>query len=139
MNVLFLVMSIFCFLTAPLDGCAASGQTAVRADHESPFACNLLAFDAKERARHFGEVGPALRRLRTDVHELPDGYEFDFPSDAKTYALLSEWVEQERRCCPFFDIDVHVKSEGGPLSMRLSGRKGTKEFIKAEAGDWIRK
>ena len=80
-----------------------------------------------------------LRRLRTDVHELPDGYEFDFPSDTKTFALLAEWVEQERRCCPFFDIDLRIHPEGGPVSLRLTGRKGTKEFIKAEGKDWIRR
>ena len=142
MNAVLLLITIFGFLMSPApasDGCTAAEQTAVRADHESPFACDLLALNAKERKRHFEEVGPMLRRLRTDVHELPDGYEFDFPSDTKTFALVAEWVEQERRCCPFFDIDLRIHPEGGPVSLRLTGRKGTKEFIKAEGKDWIRR
>ncbi|HEX9460098.1 MAG TPA: hypothetical protein VGA84_13180 [Thermoanaerobaculia bacterium] len=134
----YLLITIVGFLVSP-GSCAAPEQTAVRADHESPFACDLQALSAKERKRHFEEVGPMLRRLRKDVRELPDGYEFDFPSDPKTFALLSEWVEKERRCCPFFDIDLHVHPEGGPLSLRLTGRKGTKEFIKVDGGDWIRR
>jgi len=105
---------------------------------DSPFACNLSAFSAQERTRHFDELGPALRRLRTGVRELPDGYAFQFPSDAKTFALLAEWIEQERRCCPFFDISLQVEREGGPLWMKVSGRPGTKAFIEAEAKSWIK-
>jgi hypothetical protein len=107
--------------------------------HESPLACDRLALTAAERTRHFLELGPMLIRLRTAVHELPNGYELDFPSDTKTFALVTEWVEQERRCCPFFELDVHIKPEGGPLSLRLTGRKGVKEFIKADAAQWIQK
>src|ERR1700747_469910 len=51
---------------------------------DSPFACNLNAFTAQERKRHFNELGPALRRLRTGVRELPAGYAFSFPNDSKT-------------------------------------------------------
>src|SRR5262245_54447221 len=95
---------------------------------ESPFACNLNALTLSERARHFVQLGPALRSLKTGVRELPNGYEFRFPSDAKTIALLAEWIEQERRCCPFFDIDLRFEREGGPVWMRLSGREGTKNL-----------
>jgi len=91
------------------------------------------------RRRHFEELGPALRALRIDVRELPDGYELKFPSDKKTLATLNEWVEQERLCCPFFDIDVRLERERGPAWLRLTGRPGTKEFIHADAADWIRK
>jgi hypothetical protein len=105
---------------------------------QSPFACDRLALSPAERTRHFDELGPALLKLKTGVRELPDGYEFKFPSDKKTFAMLSEFIEQERRCCPFFDITLHVESEGGPLSMRVTGRPGTKEFIQADAGAWIK-
>ena|SRR5437763_1448604 len=104
---------------------------------ESPFGCDLLALAPAERTRHFDELGPALRAVRTGVRELPNGYELSFPSDAKTFAMLTEWIEQERRCCPFFDIELRVEREGGALRMRLSGRPGTKEFIRADAGPWL--
>ena len=139
---LLVLITIFGFLassTPAADNCAVPKTTAAHAAHESPFACNRLAMTVAERKRHFEEVGPTLRRLRTGVHELPNGYAFDFPSDTKTFALVSEWAEQERRCCPFFDIDIRIDHEGGPLSLRLTGRKGTKEFIQADAKDWIRK
>jgi hypothetical protein len=106
---------------------------------ESPFACNRDALSPAERKRHFDELGPALYKLGIGVHELPDGYDFQFPNDASTYKLLTEWVYQETLCCPFFDIAVRLDREGGPLWMRLTGRPGTKEFIKADFGRWMTK
>jgi hypothetical protein len=144
MNRLFFLILVFGFLPSPgsaADSCstAPAAKTTATAKHESPFACDRLALNAEERARHFYELGPMLARVKTGVHELANGYELDFPSDAKTFALLAEWVEQERRCCPFFDIDIVIHREGGPVSLRMTGRKGTKEFIEADGKDWIRK
>jgi len=106
---------------------------------ESPFVCDRFALTPAERTRHFGELGPALRDRKIALRELPDGYEFKFPTDAKTFAMLTEWIEQERRCCPFFDIDLRIESEGLGVWMRLTGRPGTKEFIRADAGPWLQK
>ena len=108
------------------------------AEKESPFACNRLALTPEIRKRHFDELGPQLRDLKTGVRELSNGYEFSFPADSKTFALLAEWVDQERLCCPFFDIDLRVEREGGPLRLRLTGRPGTKDFIRADAGPWLK-
>ena len=100
--------------------------------HESPFACNAFALSPEVRKRHFEELGPALLKLKKSIRELPDGYEFELPADNKTYQLLTEWAFQERLCCPFFDIDLRFDREGSPLWLRLTGRPGTKEFIKEE-------
>jgi hypothetical protein len=86
------------------------------------------------RKRHFEELGPALLKLTKSTRELPDGYELEFPADNKTYQLLTEWAFQERLCCPFFDIGLRLDRENGPLWLRLTGRPGTKEFIKEEFG-----
>jgi hypothetical protein len=82
----------------------------------------------------FEELGPALLKLKKSMRELPDGYELEFPPDNTTYQLLTEWAFQERLCCPFFDIALRLDRENGPLWLRLSGRPGTKEFIKEEFG-----
>lgn len=79
-----------------------------------------------------------LRSMKNGVRELKDGYEFQFASDEKTYQLVSEWAIQESRCCPFFKIESRLESEGGPLWLKLPGRKGTKEFIQEEAAAWIK-
>ena len=101
-------------------------------EHVSPFACNAFALSLEVRKRHFEELGPALLKLTKSTRELPDGYEFELPVDNKTYQLLTEWAFRERLCCPFFEIDLRFDKENGPLWLRLTGRPGTKEFIKME-------
>src|ERR1700748_2049706 len=114
---------------------AADGTTASQsAKPESPFACNAFALSAKTRKRHFEELGPALLKRKKSTRELPDGYEFELPADKETYQLSTEWAFEERLCCPFFDIDLRFDRENGPLWLRLTGRPGTKEFIKMEFG-----
>jgi hypothetical protein len=104
---------------------------------DSPFACDRAALTPQARKRHFDELSPALRARKKNIRELRDGFEFEFPSDTVTFDLLSEWVEGERLCCPFFDIDVHVEREGGSLWLRLTGREGVNQFIRADFAAWF--
>ena len=133
---------IFQFITAitviaPAAISAPSGPSS-QTEHVSPFACNALALSPEVRKRHFEEVGPALLKLRKSTRELPDGYEFEFQADNATYDLLTEWVVEERVCCPFLDIDLRFSRESGPLRLRLTGRPGTKEFIKVDLPALVR-
>ncbi len=105
----------------------------------SPFACDRAALNAAERKRHFDELGPQLRPLIKGVHELNDGYEFEYPSDPATYILVAEWVTGEHRCCPFFDIDLRWEREGGAFWLRLTGREGVKQFIQADFARWFQR
>ncbi len=128
---------IFPFITAiafiaPVADSATSEPSLSQTEHGSPFACNAFALSPEVRKRHFEELGPALLKLTKSTRELSDGYEFELPADNKTYQLLTEWAFQERLCCPFFDIGLRLDRENGPLWLRLTGRPGTKEFIKEE-------
>jgi hypothetical protein len=104
---------------------------------ESPFACNRAALSPQARKRHFDELSPALQARKKSVRELRDGFEFEFPPGTATFQLVSEWVGGERLCCPFFDIDLHVECEGGSLWLRLTGREGVKQFIRADFARWF--
>ncbi len=117
---------------------AAPGVPAPAPRQESPFACVESALSRAERKQHFEEYGPLLRARLQRIHELPDGYEFGFAPEAGTYRMLSTWMFQERLCCPFFDLALRIDREGGPLWLRLTGRKGVKEFITAEFDPWFR-
>lgn len=122
---------------------AAGGQTlaadaAVQltsAGKPSPFYCDRAALSPEQRRKHFDVLGPALVAKRMDVRELPNGYEFRFPTT--TFQELTEWIDGERACCPFFDFDVRVAAEHAGLWMRLTGRPGTKQFIQADGQEWI--
>jgi hypothetical protein len=134
---------IFRFITAiailaPVVVWATSEPSSSQIEHVSPFACNALALSLEARKRHFEEIGPALLKLKKSTRELANGYEFEFPTDRNTWQLLMEWVFDERLCCPFLDIDVRFSKEGGPLWLRLTGRPGTKEFIKEDLPELVR-
>lgn len=133
-------LGAFSFFRLAASGSTSAQQpnTSTQTKPESPFACDTMALTPEQRKRHFEELGPTLRSLRESVRELADGYEFEFPADEKTYKMVTEWAIQERLCCPFFDIDVRLEREGGPLWLRLTGREGVKEFIRADAAAWIK-
>ncbi len=116
----------------------AQGVSSETKRSESPFACNRLALTPEQRKRHFDELGPKLVSLKRSVRELPNGYEFEFPADANTLQLVSEWAIGERACCPFFDIDMRLEREGGSLWLVLTGREGVKRFIQADGAAWIK-
>src|SRR5438128_6629300 len=129
---------IFQFLTAiaivaPVAIWATSEPSSVQTEQVSRFACNAFALSPEARKRHFDELGPALLKLKKTTRELADGYEFEFPPDENTYRMLTEWIFQERLCCPFLDIALRLDREAGPLWLRLTGQSGTKEFIKADS------
>ena len=129
---------VFSLIAFPKSALTQQRNTSVATQRESPFACDRTALTPEVRKRHFEELGPALVSLRKSVRELPDGFEFEFPKDEKTYQLLTEWAFQERLCCPFFDLDVRMEREGGPLFLRVTGREGVKDFVKVDGREWIR-
>lgn len=115
----------------------ASENSGSGTKEETPFACDRFAFNAQGRKRHFEELEPKLRSMRTAVRELPNGYEFQFPADPQTIALVAEWAAGERLCCPFFEIELRMEREHGPFWLRLTGRDGTKQFTKEDFRSWM--
>lgn len=134
-----LAIAATCLCAAPAMAAPPAAGSTPAAKHESPFACSVSAFTPAERKQHFEDYGPRLRALLKGIHELPDGYEFRFDADPATYRMLADWTFQERLCCPFFDLNIRIDREGGPLWLRLTGREGVKEFIVAEFDPWFAK
>jgi hypothetical protein len=124
-------------LCAALVAVHAAAVVSAQVVHESPFYCNLSVLTSAARA-HKAEIAGTLSSRRTGVRELADGYEFSFRGDDSTLALLNDWISTERLCCPFFDFSVRIGREGGAIALRLSGRPGTKEFIRADFVPWLK-
>ena len=83
---------------------------------ESPFACNVNALTSAERHRHFDELGPALRSLRTaNVFDARPVYGYNMPVSASRSLFLCH--TQEMR---------HVRKSFRPIAIGLSkaGRQG---------------
>jgi hypothetical protein len=96
------------------------------------FACNLTAMSPEQRQRHEGVVRELFQSPQ-EVRELPDGYGWRW--DKAKMMLAAEFITLERLCCPFFDFALSIESGSDSLRLRITGREGVKEFIRAEFGD----
>lgn len=94
-------------------------------------ACDLGAFDAAERELH-AVSGERLRQAVQAIEELPDGYALRLPATDDAIRLSADFVAYERRCCPFFNFNLEVSPDGGPLWLRITGRAGVKAFLEGE-------
>jgi hypothetical protein len=99
----------------------------------SGFYCNLKALSVKERARHM-LLTLEIERARVETIELANGFAFRFQDGTVSLANLAEWVSAERKCCPFFDFEIELQGNNGPLWLKLRGKDGVKTFMKSEFG-----
>jgi hypothetical protein len=105
------------------------GAEAKRSVRELPIACGLSDLEQRKRREEL------WRQLfsgcqRTD--ELDDGYEFVFPGGPEWAEKLVRFVASERECCPFFGFEMIFESGQGPISLRVRGPEGTKDFVREE-------
>jgi len=104
-----------------------------KVEKESAFACNVAGLDSAQR-QSWQKLIEHMAAAKQEVRELPDGYAFRFAPESSMVKELAEFIIYERLCCPFFDFELAVEREGGPLWLRLTGRPGVKEFIRSEFG-----
>jgi hypothetical protein len=93
-----------------------------------PVACTLGP--TALAARRQGLLSELLRRAETH-EELPDGHRLSFVPAEDTLALILKTVEAERQCCRFLRFQITVEADGGPVSVELTGPRGTREFVAA--------
>jgi hypothetical protein len=91
-----------------------------------PVACSLEGAELRERE------ATLLARFRSGVietEELADGYAFRLSGDADSVRLVAELIAAERACCRFLTFGVVALPNMGPLTVRLTGPVGSKEFV----------
>lgn len=92
-----------------------------------PIACNLNALPDR---KHHEQVGARLMPQATAVREQDDGYHIHFPIES--LKLVADFVDGERRCCPFIHFTIAVEPAATLLQLRLTGTDEIKAFIKQE-------
>lgn len=93
-------------------------------------ACSLD--DAARRARIESLEG--LRSAVEERRELADGWSFRFPGDPEVAAALMEFIDGERRCCPFLSFGLDMAADQGPIRLTVRGPAGTKPVIEELLG-----
>ena len=97
-----------------------------------PVACSLL--DAEFRKRKTTLIAQ-FRSALIATEELPDGYAFRILGDRKWIAIAAELMAAERECCPFLTFELTGQPNMGPVSFRVTGPAGTKDFLKTILGN----
>jgi hypothetical protein len=92
-----------------------------------PVACRLT--DSEFRKRE-ATLLAQFKRLVVATQELPDGYVFHVPGDKKSMRFVWEAIVAERECCPFLTFELTAQANMGPVSVRVTGPAGTKDFLK---------
>ena len=96
--------------------------------NEIPVACCLT--DEELRSREATLLAQFKSALMA-TEELADGYFFRIPGDKKWLALAAELIAAERECCPFLRFELTAEPAMGPVTVRMTGPSGTKEFLKS--------
>ncbi len=98
----------------------------------SPFACDITAIPAEDRAAHRALIRRLLGEAMVEERDLPNGLAFRFP--AEEYDAVSVVVGRERVCGPFLRFVLEIEPECGAPWLRVTGPEGAKAFIRAELG-----
>ena len=67
-----------------------------------------------------------------DAHdELDSGHRLAFAASDETLTLIARTVAAERNCCRFLRFQITIEPGDGPVTLELTGPKGTREFLAA--------
>jgi hypothetical protein len=99
----------------------------------SRFFCNLGAMTSEERTV-YGALSRKLFGAGEEKRELDNGYAYRLAAAKVSLSEIADWITFERRCCPFFNLQIEAEPNRGPVWLRITGPAGVKEFIKSETG-----
>jgi len=102
-----------------------------------PLACNLKAFTHDERLEWRKLIDEVRAAAAVPPQELTYGYAFKINPSQVSITKVAQWIDLERKCCPFLDFQVDLHGANGSLSLALTGGKGVKEFIAEDFRPWF--
>jgi hypothetical protein len=97
-----------------------------------PIVCTLDGETLKTRREN---LLPGLIAAAEVTEDLADGFRLRF-ARADILPRLLAVVDAERKCCRFLRFEVMLEPDLGPISLTVTGPKGTREFLAALA--WTR-
>lgn len=96
-----------------------------------PVACSLTAIELSDRK---ASLLAQFESRAFETKELQEGYAFRLPGDGKSIELIAELIVAERECCPFLAFELIAEPNLGPVTVRVTGATGTKEFLRTILG-----
>lgn len=94
--------------------------------YEGALVCSLLP---EEMTLRIEQLKSEVFSQTKEIKELEDGYTFYFEDDEQLLTDIFDFVELEKKCCPFFQFDVSVQPFQNGFAVRVGGSKLIKEFV----------
>lgn len=94
-------------------------------------ACKLLGREFTQRKE---AITHELFRHTEEITELDNGFAFRFSAFDPWAERILAFIAEERRCCPFFQFELIVEPDDGPVSLHLRGSDEVKAFVLGELG-----
>jgi hypothetical protein len=91
-----------------------------------PVACTLSADELSTRR---DGLLPGLITLALDRVPLDDGCRLTFVPAAGLLDAIARVIDAERQCCRFLRFQLVVEQDGAPVTLEVTGPRGTKEFL----------
>lgn len=108
------------------------GVCSAAQDRAAPvIACNLKAISSADRPR-YNDLMKRLRSAVRDRSELSDGFAFTLNGSTIQLPEVAEWMNLERRCCPFLVVQLSVSGEKANGLLTLTGPEGVKALLQME-------
>ena len=98
---------------------------------EAPIACDMTALNSEQRERH-GVLSRQLEQSVAEVEELENGYALRYQASESLWMTVAEYVDLERRCCPFFKFTLEKTPASDSVRLCLTGGEGVKEFLETQ-------
>lgn len=111
--------------------CVCSSETSTSAGGQAPVACDLSVFGQSERVEHMA-LARSLWKQAKQIIEHKDGFTFVFEQTPRLENQVAHWVNDERKCCPFFSFEVAKERESSTLKLQITGPGGAKEILAGE-------
>jgi len=92
------------------------------------FVCNVDALPDADR-RRYQKLREQLNDAVIERRELADGFAFRLPSGQGFAVKAKQFIEFERRCCPFLRMRLESAGGGRELWLHVTGEPGAKAFI----------
>lgn len=97
---------------------------------ETPLACNMGVFTPAQREQHIQTTRQLFQTVQ-NIQEAENGFEFILPNQSDIIKI-SEFIVNEKRCCPFLKFTLTIGPDLQPISLLLTGPEGTQEFLREE-------
>jgi hypothetical protein len=111
-----------------MSACASQLDESTAASAPPPIACTLSPDQLRERG---DALLPGLMRRAESVTDLPNGLRLRFASRDGLLTELATVMEQERLCCRFLHFQLTADSNGGPVTLDVTGPPGTREVLRS--------